>query len=83
MTDPGRAASATASRPGPQPYSSVDIGEKCGEIRCSMMWKIQSTSSAPLAKNSSSRSGVRFARRNFAAVSTAKYGSRSANALKA
>jgi len=44
VTDPvpSRQRNRAAAR-----YSSIDIGEKRGEILFSMMWKIQSTSSAP------------------------------------
>ena len=40
----------------------------------------RTTTASPLAKNSRSCSGVRLARRNRGSVSTAKYGSRAANA---
>ena len=36
VTEPGRRASGSASRPGPQPYSRIDIGANCGDSPASM-----------------------------------------------
>src|SRR5687768_863950 len=80
VTDPGRRASGSASRPGPHPYSRTDIGANCGDRPASMTASIHDTTASPLAKNSRSCPGVRLARRNLGSVRTAKYGSRAANA---
>src|SRR4051812_2920300 len=80
-TDPGRCASGRASRPGPQPNSSVDIGANCGASPASMTSSIHATSVSPLAKNCRSCSGVRFARRKRGSVMAEKYGSLDTDAV--
>src|SRR4030095_3481565 len=79
-TDPGRRASGSARRPGPHPYSSVDIGANCGARPASITLSIHATSDSPVAKKIRSCSGVRLARRDRGSVTTEKYGSRAAKA---
>jgi hypothetical protein len=80
VTDPGRRANGIARRPTPHPYSRIETGANWDTSRSSMVVNAQSTNASPLLKNSRSCAVVKFARRNFGDVRTAKYGSRSTNA---